>query len=192
MNLPDDYFQDTDDEMLAYLENQAKLTMEVVQKSNETNLEKAYRLLNYLIAGISAMTILLLNNADEFPLFAIMPSLVLIIGWGITAFWLIRAVALSSKKQLSTNIPQNLYSGSFKTPQDKNKLGILKRYELHHQNQAIIDLLKLNEKYRNHTDKAIKFAIMIPVLTAIFFEIGLFLGITLSVLSPINTGSVFW
>ncbi|MCR1836827.1 hypothetical protein NSA18_02725 [Pasteurella caecimuris] len=41
--------------MLEYLENQAKQSIAEIQKSNEQNREKAYRLLNYLVAGIGGV-----------------------------------------------------------------------------------------------------------------------------------------
>ncbi|CDH99239.1 hypothetical protein Q7306_09890 [Glaesserella parasuis] len=65
---------------------------------------------------------------------------------------------------MGTNIPQNLYNESFKNSQDKNKLGILRRYELHNINQAILSLLNTNAIYRKYTDRAIMTAISLPIL----------------------------
>lgn len=172
MSIPDDYFLDTDDEMLEYLENQSKESIKEIQKSNESNREKAYRLLNYLIGGIGALTLLLFNNLDKMSGYLIIGSITLITGWGISAFILSHHVILSQKRPLITNTPQNLYNETFKESADKQKLGILKRYELHNTNQNIIDLIALNDKYRRYTDKAIMISFSVPIATVLIFGIS--------------------
>ncbi|STO73016.1 Uncharacterised protein [Avibacterium paragallinarum] len=172
MSLPDDYFLDTDDEMLEYLEDQAKQSIAEIQKSNEQNREKAYRLLNYLIAGIGAVTLILLNHIEKLHIYFILASIICIAGWSISAVMLLHYIILSKKRPLTTNMPQNLYNDTFKSSQDKNKLGILRRYELHNANQYIIQLLHLNNEYRRHTDKAIMLSFSIPVATALIVGIS--------------------
>lgn len=163
MNLPDDYFLDTDDEMLEYLENQAKQSIAEIQKSNEQNREKAYRLLNYLVAGIGGVTLVLLNHIEKLHFFFILGSIICIAGWSISAVILLHYVILSKKRPLTTNMPQNLYNDSFKSSQENNKLGILRRYELHNTNQYIVYLIRLNNEYRHYTDKAIMISFSVPV-----------------------------
>ncbi len=164
MNLPDDYFLDADDEMLEYLEKQALQSYDDVKKSNENNREKAYRLLNYLLLGIGSITLLLINSIDKIHPIIIVNAILLMAGWTISAFMLTHYVLLSKIRQMGTNIPQNLYNESFKNSQDKNKLGILRRYELHNINQAILALLNTNAIYRKYTDRAIMTAISLPIL----------------------------
>ena len=163
MNLPDDYFLDTDDEMLEYLENQAKQSIAEVQTSNEQNREKAYRLLNYLLLGIGSISLLLINSIDKIHPVIIVNAIFLMAGWTLSAFILTHYVLLSKVRQMGTNIPQNLYNESFKNSQEKNKLSILRRYELHNTNQAILYLLNANAIYRKYTDIAIMIAISFPI-----------------------------
>ncbi|OBW97454.1 hypothetical protein [Gallibacterium anatis] len=169
--LPDDYFLDTDDEMLEYLEKQAKQSIVEVQRSNEQNREKAYRLLNYLIAGIGGVILILLNHIGDIHPFLILGCIVLIAGWSISSVMLLRYVILSKKRPLTTNIPQNLYNDTFKSSKDSNKLGILRRYELHNTNSYLIQLLKINNEYRRYTDNVIMFSFGIPIVTALIISI---------------------
>ena len=84
-------------------------------------------------------------------------------GWTLSAFILTHYVLLSKVRQMGTNIPQNLYNESFKNSQEKNKLSILRRYELHNTNQAILYLLNANAIYREYTDIAIMITISFPI-----------------------------
>lgn len=169
--LPDDYFLDVDDDMLEYLEKQAKQSITEVQKSNEQNREKAYRLLNYLIAGIGGVILILLNHIRDIHPFLILGSIALIAGWSISSVMLLHYVIMSKKRPLTTNIPQNLYNDTFKFSKDRNKLGILRRYELHNTNSYLTQLLKINHEYRRYTDKAIMLSFCTPVATALIISI---------------------
>lgn len=172
MEIPEDYFLDTDDDMLAYLENKATSSIEEAQKSNETNREKGYRLLNYLIAGIGGTAMILLNHSKDMPPSLIAGGLILIIGWSVTVLILLYKVVLSRGRHLIGNLPQNLYNETFKNnSKDSGKLGILRRYELHNSNAYIIHLIKLNAEYRNYADKAIKLAVLTPVIAVIMMAI---------------------
>ncbi|TYG33281.1 hypothetical protein FW755_12625 [Lonepinella koalarum] len=169
MNLPDDYFLDTDDEMLAYLENQAKISINEGQKGNENNREKAYRLLNYLILGIGSIALILLNQPQINPIIGF-NALLLMVGWTIAILELM-PVILSKTRPISANLPQFLYNESFKTSTEQNKLGILRRYELHNLNQSVLDLIEINKTYRKQADRAIKIAVGTPVLLTILTAI---------------------
>ncbi|MGF7452729.1 hypothetical protein [Pasteurella bettyae] len=164
MQLPDNYFLDTDDEMLEYLEKQALQSYNDVKNSNENNREKAYRLLHYLLLGIGSISLLLINSIDKMHPLIIINAIMLTAGWTLSAFMLTHYVLMGKVRQMGTNIPQNLYNESFKNSQDKNKLGILRRYELHNTNLAILHLLAINAEYRKRTDTAIMIAISLPIL----------------------------
>ncbi|TCK01925.1 hypothetical protein EV694_0566 [Volucribacter psittacicida] len=172
-NLPDDYFLDTDDEMLAYLESQAKQSIEEIQKSNEQNREKAYRLLNYLIAGIGGLILILLNHIQNIHILLILASIALMTGWAISSIMLLFYVILSKKRPLTTNMPQNLYNETFKLSKESNKLTILRKYQLHNSNNYIAQLLKINSEYRRYTDNAIIIAFSTPVITLLIVAISL-------------------
>ncbi|MBR0574176.1 MULTISPECIES: hypothetical protein [Pasteurellaceae] len=167
MNIPDDYFLDTDDGMLEYLEKQGKDSLKGIQQSNEKNKERAYKLLNYLILGIGGIALLLINKGKEIHPIILVNAILLMGGWTISALILTQHIILSKKRPIVANMPQNLYNGSFKESDDKNKLDILRRYELHNINQSIKCLLDINATYRKFTDTAIIMAISLPVSLAL-------------------------
>lgn len=170
MNLPEDYFRDTDEPMLTYLEEQAKATITSLVMSNTNNRQRAEKIMNYLLIGVSSLALLIINNTSILQAQPIkLGVIILIIGWSLAIGALICNVFKGFQYGLSTNAPENLYNETFKQADDPDKLQALRQMELLNYSDTIRELKTINRRFCRWTDIAMLIAILTPLLAVIVF-----------------------
>ncbi|EPQ6966398.1 TPA: hypothetical protein SAQ42_001836 [Klebsiella oxytoca] len=141
-NLPDDYFLDADDELVAFLEKQGEDCIREIHQSNSLNKENGQKLLSILIAGIGSSFLLLTQRTGLDYLTAGMS--VFLVYWSLCASYLIRRVLVVRSRALVSSTPYALYHDGYKgfTEVDysgfeskgfsakRSTLNILRRYRL--------------------------------------------------------------
>lgn len=174
MNLPDDYFLDTDDEMLAYLEQCSTVLLDDLYESIKRNKEKAMVLFNLLLSGSGGA--FLLWATHHFSYYLGLAILSVSILWGLSAIYLLISTISLKMRPARGNSPENLYIDLYKNfdeYQDWRKsknihqltsTGLIRRFELHNINQSIIDLMKTNKRQVKHMNNAMYFSALIPLL----------------------------
>jgi hypothetical protein len=111
-NLPDDYFLDADDELVAFLEKQGEDCIREIHQSNTLNKENGQKLLSILIAGVGSSFLLLTQRAGFDYLTAGMS--VFLIYWAMCAAYLVRCVLVVRSRVLVSSPPYALYHDGYK------------------------------------------------------------------------------
>ncbi|WNJ81668.1 hypothetical protein RJE46_10710 [Cedecea neteri] len=111
-NLPDDYFLDADDELVAFLEKQGEDCIREIHQSNVLNKENGQKLLSILIAGVGSSFLLLTQRTGFDYLTAGMS--VFLIYWAMCAAYLVRRVLVVKSRVLVSSTPYALYHHGYK------------------------------------------------------------------------------
>ncbi|TNH06627.1 hypothetical protein [Testudinibacter sp. TR-2022] len=168
MTLPEDYFLDTDDEMLSYLEKQAEQHILELRESNARNKENATKLFNLLLAGAGGAFLLLVSgNVTTFFIFILIAT---IIGWGGTAIYLSISCLITKNQPHLYNPPDLLYTGYYKNLTDNRSamLSVLRRYRLNNYVEIAKRLRTLNTALAKSLDKARVAAVTVPITLVLF------------------------
>ncbi|MCT8234775.1 hypothetical protein [Proteus mirabilis] len=140
--LPDDYFLDTDDDLVDFLEKQGEDCIREIHQSNTLNKENGQKLLSILIAGVGSTFLLLTQRSTLDYLTAGM--LVFLVYWALCAVYLVRCVIVVRARALASSTPYALCHKGYKGFSDKDyeqfeskgfsaersTLSILRRYRL--------------------------------------------------------------
>ncbi|CAH6260557.1 TPA: hypothetical protein MJE22_000721 [Klebsiella pneumoniae] len=186
-SLPEDYFLDADDELVAFLEKQGEEVIREIQTSNKINVENGYKLLSIQIVGIGSSFLLLTQKTNfDFLTAGIATFTVL---WTWCAIYLVHSGLSVKMRGLIYAPPQNLYTQNYKDIEgmsyqmffdagykgEENPLPLIRRYRLANLNDTANELLLENKKIRNCLDKARMFTILAPVvamlISAVFLSI---------------------
>ncbi|WP_256119891.1 hypothetical protein [Escherichia coli] len=111
-NLPDDYFLDADDELVAFLEKQGEDCIREIHQSNALNKENGQKLLSILIAGVGS-SFLLLTQRSGFDYLSAGMS-VFLFYWAFCAAYLVRRVLVVRSRSLASSTPYALYHDGYK------------------------------------------------------------------------------
>lgn len=187
-NLPDDYFLDTEDELVEFLETQGEACIKEIYQSNTVNKENGYKLLSILIVGIGSSFLLLTQRPNLDFLSA---GLVFFITWwSLCAIYLVTRVVKVHMHGLIHASPDLLYTESYKYINQEsfdylkskglkgkcNRLSVMRRYRLHVLCQTANEMNRDNERIRTSLTRARMATIITPIcailisaLTYLFF-----------------------
>lgn len=110
--LPDNYFLDADDELVAFLEKQGEDCIREIHQSNAINKENGQKLLSILIAGVGS-SFLLLTQRSELDYLTAGIS-VFLVYWALCAVYLVRRVLSVRLRALASSTPYGLYHDDYK------------------------------------------------------------------------------
>ncbi|QLH62292.1 hypothetical protein [Serratia symbiotica] len=178
-NLPDDYFLDTEDELVEFLETQGEACIKEIYHSNTVNKENGYKLLSILIVGIGSSFLLLMQR--PYLDFLIAGLSFFIIWWSLCAIYLVMRVLKVHKRGLVYYSPDKLYKENYKSINQEhfdyfkskgfsgecNRLSVIKRYRLHELCVTANELISDNVKIRTRLTKARMATIITPACALI-------------------------
>ncbi len=111
-NLPDDYFLDADDDLVAFLEKQGEDCIREIHQSNALNKENGQKLLSILIAGVGSSFLFLTQRSSLDYLTAGLA--VFSVYWALCAMYLVRYVLSVRLRVLASSTPYALYHDGYK------------------------------------------------------------------------------
>lgn len=111
-SLPDDYFLDADDELVAFLEKQGEDCIREIHQSNALNKENGQKLLSILIAGVGSSFLLLTQRSGMDYLTAGIS--IFLVYWALCAVYLVRRVLVVRLRALASSTPYALYHDGYK------------------------------------------------------------------------------
>ncbi|PSY65956.1 hypothetical protein C7B16_10500 [Escherichia sp. 20412-1] len=182
-NLPDDYFLDADDELVAFLEKQGEDCIGEICRSNSVNKENGYKLLSILIVGIGSSFLLLTQKTQVDFLSAGLA--VFTVYWSICAIYLVINVLTVHTYGLISTSPAVLYSEGYKKISEadfeslrvngfvgkNDRLSVMRRYRLKTLCVTADELLQINETIRTRLKKARIATILAPVYAIVISAI---------------------
>ncbi|MBN3345170.1 hypothetical protein H5A44_22455 [Pectobacterium brasiliense] len=141
-NLPDDYFLDADDDLVAFLEKQGEDCIREIHQSNALNKENGQKLLSILIAGVGSSFLFLTQRSGLDYLTA--GIAIFLVYWALCAVYLVRYVLSVRLRVLASSTPYALYHDDYKGFSEadyanfesngftagRSTLNILRRYRL--------------------------------------------------------------
>lgn len=183
-NLPDDYFLDADDELVAFLEKQGEDCIREICRSNSLNKENGYKLLSILIVGIGSSFLLLTQKTQQID-FLSSGLAVFSVYWSICAIYLVINVLTVHTYGLISTSPAVLYSEGYKAISEadfetlrakgfvgkNDRLSVMRRYRLKTLCVTADELLQINETIRTRLKKARIATILAPVYAIIISAI---------------------
>lgn len=173
--IPDDYFLDTDDALLDFLEKQGEDCIRDVYQSNTVNKENGYKLLSILIVGVGSSFLLLTQRTQLDFLSAGLAVFTLY--WSACAVYLVLGVLSVQARGLVSAMPNVLYTEDYKTITDddfeglknngfsgaKTPLSVMRRYRLRGLCSIADELLSANKKIRTRLERVRIAVILTPV-----------------------------
>lgn len=180
-NLPDDYFLDIDDDLLAFLEAQGEECIKDIYQSNTVNRENGYKLLSILIVGIGSSFLLLTQRSHIDFLSAGLA--VFTVYWSACAVYLVLGVLSVQPRGLVSATPNFLYTEDYKTISEddfnnlrkngfsgeSNRLSVMRRYRLNDLCVIADGLLSANKKIRIRSER-VRIAVILTPVCAIFIS----------------------
>lgn len=178
-NLPDDYFLDADDDLVAFLESQGEASIKETYQSNTINVENGYKLLNIQIVGIGSSFLLLTQKTNWDYLAAGLAVFIFL--WTWCAIYLVHSGLSAKERALIHSPPECLYTETYKNITELNYqylrnngydgpnvvLPIIKRYRLKNLTDTAEELRALNSSLRKSLDRARMATILAPVVALI-------------------------
>ncbi|MDX7149472.1 hypothetical protein [Citrobacter portucalensis] len=176
-NITGEYFLDTDDELVDYLEKQGEECIKEAYHSNTVNIENGYKLLNIQIVGIGS-SFLLLTQKTNWDYLAVGIAAFTFL-WTWCAIYLVHSGLSVNVRALISAPPDSLYTKSFKSIDSddhqwfrgngytgtEKTLPIIRRYRLADLCKTSKEMLVLNKRIRTHLDRARIMTILAPVVS---------------------------
>lgn len=164
-NLPDDYFLDADDELVAFLEKQGEDCIGEIYRSSSVNKENGYKLLSILIVGIGS-SFLMLTQKTQIN-FLSTGLAVFTVYWSVCAIYLVINVLTVHTYGLISTSPAALYSEGYKEISEadfeslrakefvgkNDRLSVMRRYRLKTLCVTADELLQINVTIRTRLKK---------------------------------------
>ncbi|PXW49731.1 hypothetical protein DFO55_1375 [Grimontella sp. AG753] len=175
-NIPNEYFLNTDDDLLAFLEKQGEESIKEIEKANDANRESGYKLLNILILGIGSSFLLLTQNKQ--PEFMSIGLGVFTLYWTVCAIYLVLRVLSIQLKGLISSPPAVLYNNTYRTLDSGDfeyfrtegfkgsdrPLDVIRRIRLKNLELNAQELLRNNVRIRTELERVRIATILTPVL----------------------------